>query len=191
MASKYLNCALSEMPKEDICILLKTLKEELKNRRSLDDMINELENAYKNNNWGYGDWKSESTGYAVKELESLRSLEHSIRNAILSITDDVEAQWKAALSFSLILTRMIVKAEDYAGKRVNGSCGEWCPGTASSVESLWAELASNENRPSDATIRKICRDLDGTLGDYENGLQGTLDKILPSNNKRQKTADRQ
>jgi len=186
---KYLTCDLTEIPKDDIEILLKSLNEELKSRRTVNGMIMELKRSYRGIDWGGGNWKSEKTADAVRELAGLGGLEWDIHDAILAMCDDIEEQWSAALSFTLLVTGMIKEAEGHASKLVNGSYGEWCPDTAWAMAELWKQLASNEGRPSEETIVRVCTKLHRILGDYECSLQDTLNKIQKGSvneNKRQK-----
>lgn len=105
-------------------------------------MTRELVEAYDAIDWGCSDWKSEKTGDAVRDLESLHVKEAEVTKAILALTD-VEEKWDAALTFSTLLAGMISTAQDNAGKLVNGSAGEWCPETASAIENLWEQLVAS------------------------------------------------
>jgi membrane protein involved in colicin uptake len=124
-----LTCRLTDMSKRDLETLHKNIEEELKKRRSttttVDDLINELKQAYASLDWGGGDWKSEKTSDAVRKLESVGPKEIEMREMIINL--DIQQKWKAARLFTQVLVSMINTAEDYAGKLVNGSCGEWCP----------------------------------------------------------------
>jgi hypothetical protein len=172
----HFKCSLPDLNTEDLTAMQQAIDKELKTRRTVQDMTTELSDAYGAIDWGYSDWKSEKTSDAVRKLESLHSKEAEVRKAILALTD-IEQKWNAALSFSKLLAGMISTAEDNARKLVNGSAGEWCPETASAIESLWEELVASGSFPSDSTREEACSQLAGILGDYEYGLQSTLDKI--------------
>jgi hypothetical protein len=170
------------MSKRDLEELHKNVEEELKKRTSVDDLINELKQAYASINASMGDhWKSEKTSDAVSKLESLGSKECAIKEMILNL--DIQQKWKAALVFTKVMVRMINSAEESAGKLVNGSCGEWCPNTASFIEGLWGEIIGDGScLPSNAA--EDCNGLMGILGDYERDFTSILRKAKPS--KRQK-----
>jgi hypothetical protein len=179
--SCYLTCRLNDMSKRDLESLHKNIEEELKKRKSVDDLINELKEAYASLDWGGDDWKSEKTSDAVRKLESFGPKENEIRKMILNL--DIHQKWKAAPLFTQVLVGMINTAEEYAGKLVNGSCGEWCPDMASFVEGLWEDIIGDGScLPCDAA--EVCNGLKGILGDYENKLGSVLEKARPS--KRQK-----
>jgi hypothetical protein len=179
--NSYLTCRLIDMSKRDLETLHKNIEEELKKRRSVDDLINELKQAYASIDWGDDGWKSETTSDAVRKLESLDPKVYEIREMILNL--DIQQKWKAAPLFTEVLVSMIKTSEESAGKLVNGSGGEWCPNMASFVEDLWEEIIGDcSSLPCDAA--EVCNGLMGILGDYENELGSILEKSKPS--KRQK-----
>jgi hypothetical protein len=181
----HLNLNLADISKQDLEMLHKNIEEELKNRRSVDDLIMELKQAYASIDWGSDDWKSKKTSDAVSELESLGSKQYEIKKTILNL-NDLDEKWMATIEFTKVLASMILTAEEYAGKLVNGSCGEWCPNTASFIESLWEDIIGDGScLPSDAA--KSCECLYGILGDYDIEFGSILKKVSKPSNKRLKT----
>mmetsp|Transcript_10624 Transcript_10624/g.23812 ORF Transcript_10624/g.23812 Transcript_10624/m.23812 type:complete len:212 (+) Transcript_10624:167-802(+) len=190
LETKYLKTPPLEIPKEDIQDLLTMLQKEMKQRRSVGDIVKEMEQKCNAIDWGYGDWKSEKVSDGVSELEGLDSLITAALKLILEETEDnVQNQWEDALKLTLQMVSMINTAESNAGKLVNGSMGEYCPEMAFEVEALWADLVTRGKRPPDSWLEtKLLPKLKGCLGDYEDSLPATLKKLRPStSNKRQKT----
>lgn len=189
-AASYLTCDIADIPAEDLKDLKASIEWEIKQRKSVDDLIGELEHAYNSIDWGSGGWKDEKTRDAVGHLARLDDDAYDIQQEIHFLTD-VEEKWKAALKFSVIRADMIGIAEDYAWKLVNGSCGEWCPDTAETVANFWNELTEEGSLlPSESTRKDVCDKLKGILGNYEydSGLDAILAKVREPSPKRQKTS---
>lgn len=186
--STYFPCDLADIPKADLHKMKRAIESELKGRQSVDDLLSSLEKSYDAIDWGYGDWKDEKTSDAVRELEDLSWKQaRDICDKILALTD-ADEKWKAALKFSVLQSNMISTADVRAYKRVNGSCGEWCPDTAEDVLNLWEKLVQKDSPlPSESTRSEVCNNLQGILGDYDAGLDHILAKVKESSaNKRQK-----
>ncbi|KAG5186258.1 hypothetical protein JKP88DRAFT_309714 [Tribonema minus] len=113
-------------------------------------------------------WKSEKTADAVGALQSLEIAE--VASAIAAAGDDVEAQWRLAIDFTRYIGATISEATDYAGKLVNGSCGDFCSDAVGAAADVWPPLTeAGAKVPSRALIDAAMR-VSGFAGDYEGGV---------------------
>jgi hypothetical protein len=108
--------------------------------QSAVDIIREdmaaLQKAYSSIKYG-SDWKSEKTQDAVKKLEELDFLPVY---ADIANHEQPTERLELALEMTTIAAKMILGAQDWGYKRVNGSMGEWCPDRGQELEDFWREI---------------------------------------------------
>lgn len=152
LVSKQLNKKEMQLLDEYICQEIETKSLE-PNFDILNDTLGELEERFSNIEFGCF-WKDEKTSDGVHELERVDY--KSILKKIVEV-NDINERWKLSLKASSILSSMILEAQDQAGKLVNGSMGEWCPNTGSSIENLWKKILEKDAQDSnkDALCPKL------------------------------------
>jgi len=124
-------------------------------------------------------WKDEQTSSAVKELEKLDY--QYIFQEILNISE-VDQRWNLAILMNEVVTGIIFDAEDWGGKQVNGSMGEWCPEAGKSLEKFWSKLLeTTSTNPSNDILIKVEKCIVKSLGDY--GDLSFVSKKYPSDKK--------
>jgi hypothetical protein len=88
--------------------------------------------------------------------------------------EDVDSRWELAINYTEVVSSIISNADDYAGKLVNGSCGDFCENTASLIVSMWEQLVGLPSNGSEHLIKKVLtEDFISCLGDY-----GDLSAVL-------------
>jgi hypothetical protein len=105
-STDHFKCSLADLSAGDLRAMKQAIDKELKKRKTVQDMMTELSDAYDAIDWENSDRKCEKTGDAVREIESLHSKEAEARKASLALTD-VEQKWDAALSCSTLIAGMI------------------------------------------------------------------------------------
>lgn len=105
-----------------------------KRKASDDELVQDLMNGmfaeFGRIDYGYDGWKREKTGDAVDKLQQIRC--KPVLDALVSLTE-VDAQWRLSLEYTKKMVRVIFQADESAGKRVNGSMGEFCPQKKSKI----------------------------------------------------------
>lgn len=204
LETKYLKRPLEEISKKDMRKLINILKDQVRQRQSVKSLLKEIKRKARALDWGEEDSDDESDDKAteaVAKLEKLTPLVCEAREQIRAMDpDDVQQQWEDALKLTLQMAAILKEADLKARHLVDGSLGEWQaygPDTAYQIELLWDDLATRETQPSRKWIlNELFPKLKGCLGDYEDRLSESLDKIRSSctntgtgtgSNKRQKT----
>jgi hypothetical protein len=105
-------------------------------------------------------WKSQATSNAIDRLHEVDLARFA---ADVEAMDDSGDRWVIALEYSRAVQGIVNDVDEWGGKRVNGSAGEWCPDEVGALQAMWQRLVGGARPPPPGVEAELAQ-LD--FGDY-------------------------